>query len=391
MSYKRGMRRSRKSTLITLATIIVLVAMEAFAINYLASRNYLPEGSEHWTEDWLIHYFSPRLDKPYKAVAIVTVDPQSLEKAGLPSIPPADRAWLAKLITAVSNAGALAIGVDFYFKTPTKPDSDEALVKAIRDSKAPVVIAAVNQNYVQTDAQRKFLKEFIERTGGKAGHIGLKRAKEILSLGDRATRGIHHDDPAQNFPSFSSVLANLPEVQAVYGRHWIPEGQQRIDWLLAPEHGPVFTRYSAHEVLSPDPGKPAPNLKGKIVLIGPDFAGQDQHTLPFTVGKEKATFFPGVFVHAQALAQILDERYIHGWSAAAQFLMLFCVGLLGAASGWPFHEMRADFFVGIAGSLLIIGLSVPFFLIRMPFPTALAILAWGAAIWTGERVQTWRE
>ena len=72
-------------------------------------------------------------------------------------------------------------------------------------------------------------------------------------------------------------------------------------------------------------------MKGKIVLIGPDFAGQDQHTLPFTVGKEKATFFPGVFVHAQALAQILDGRFFHNWSSGEQFLLLFCVWPAGCA------------------------------------------------------------
>ncbi len=147
------MRGSHKSSLVTVASIVVLVALEALAINYLGSRNYLPEGSEHWTEDWLIHYFSPRLDKPYKAVAIVTVDPESLEKAGLPSIPPADRAWMAKLITAVSNAGALAIAVDFYFMTPTKPDKDAALTGAIRNSKVPVVLAAVGNANLKTESR----------------------------------------------------------------------------------------------------------------------------------------------------------------------------------------------------------------------------------------------
>jgi CHASE2 domain-containing sensor protein len=385
------MRGSRKSTLGKIAAIVAIVAVQALVINYLGRNNYLPEGSEHWTEDWLIHYFSPHLAGPHKAVAIVTVDPESLEKAGLPSVPPADRAWLAKLITAVSNAGALAVGVDFYFKTPNTPAKDEALISAIRDSKAPVVIAAVNDAYLQTEAQKKFLGDFIQRTGRPAGHIGLKRAKEIFSLGDRATRGVWHDDPSYDYPSISAALAGLPEVAAAYGKQNIPSGQQRIDWLLEPEHGQVFSRYAAHEILSPKPGAPAPDLKGKIVLIGPDFAGQDQHTLPFTVGKEKATYFPGVFVQAQALAQIMDGRFFHNWDAWEQFLLLFCVGLAGAAAGWPLHQFRADFLLGIAGSLLIIGLSVPFFMVRMPFPTALAIIAWGASIWAGQQVQGWRK
>jgi CHASE2 domain-containing sensor protein len=385
------MRGSRNSTLGTIAVIVVLVALQALAINYLGRNNYLPEGSEHWTEDWLIHYFSPRLDKPHKAVALVMVDPESLEKAGLPSTPPADRAWLASLITTVSNAGALAIGVDFYFTTPTKPDKDEALVKAIRESKAPVVLGAVSDRYLQTGHQRKFLAEFIEKTGGRAGHIGFKRAKEIFSMGDRADRFIYHDDPEQPYPSLSSVLTDLPQVTAAFGRHEIPEGQQRVDWLLDPTKSKqAFSVYQAHEVLSPTAGAPPPDLKGRIVLIGPNFASLDMHSLPFTMGNEKV-FFPGVTIHAQGIAQILDGRFFYSWSAAEQFVLLFLVGLLGAAAGWPFHGSKADFLVGIAGSLLLAGLSVPFFIARMPFPTALAILSWGGSIWLGERVQMWRK
>ena len=385
------MRGSRKSTLGTIAAIVALAAVQALVINYLGRNNYLPEGSEHWTEDWLIHYFSPRLDGPYKSIALVMVDPESLEKRPALGAAWLDRAWMGKLITAVSNAGALAIGVDFYFKTPTKPDKDEALLRAIRNSKAPVVLAAVGDTYLQTDLQKKFLREFIERSGRTAGHIGLKRAKEIFSLGDRATRGVIHSDPEQPYPSFTSALARLPEVVAALGSRDIPDGQQRIDWLLEPEGGETFARYPAYRILSPQPGEQVPDLKGKIVLIGPGFAGQDEHTLPFTVGKEKATFFPGVTVHAQALAQILDNRFFYNWSAEQQFLLLLCFGLLGAAAGWPFHEMRADFLLGAAGSLLIIGLSVPFFVARMPLPAALAILSWGAGIWTGQQIQTWRK
>ena len=50
-----------------------------------------------------------------------------------------------------------------------------------------MVLAACENAYSQTDVQKKFLRDFIERSGAPAGHIGLKRAKEVFSLGDRAT------------------------------------------------------------------------------------------------------------------------------------------------------------------------------------------------------------
>ena len=264
----------------------------------------------------------------------MTVDPESLEKAGLPSVPPADRAWMAKLVTAVSKAGALAIGVDFYFTTPTKPEKDEALVKAIRDSKAPVVIAAVSERYLQTEAQRKFLAEFIQRTGGPAGHIGFKRAKEIFSLGDRATRAVYHDDPEPSAILRFSRACHAPEV----GPRLAPTRSRKASsastgcWTPRGTTSPSCN-YSAYEVLSPEAGAPAPDLNGKIVLIGPDFAGQDQHTLPFTVGKEKATFFPGVFIHAQALPRSSTAASSTTGVATEQFLLLFCRWVGGGGGG----------------------------------------------------------
>ena len=53
---------------------------------------------------------------------------------------------------------------------------------------------------------------------------------------------MYHDDPDQAYPSLTSPLATLPEVVAAFGPHAIPEGQQRIDWLLEPEHGQVFLK-----------------------------------------------------------------------------------------------------------------------------------------------------
>ncbi len=374
--------------LLAIAILVLLVAGEAAGINYLGRNNYLPEGSEHWTEDWLIHYFSKRLDRPHKDIALVMVDAQSLEKAGLPAMPPADRAWLAKLITAVSDAGALAIGLDFYFSTATNSGKDDQLVAAIRDSKAPVVLAAVDDSFLQTEGQRKFQREFIQRTGRPAGHIYLKRSKEIFSLGDRATRAVDHGASANSYNSLTSTIAGLPQVAAAHAASVIPEGTQRIDWLLAPDGGETFTRYPAYEVIAPEPQSRPLALKGKIVLIGPDFPGLDQHSVPFSLGSDHAVF-PGVFVQAQALAQILDKRFFFNWDSMQQFLLLFGTGLFGAAAAWKFHRTHIDLFLGIAGTLLIIALSVPFFEARVPLPTALAILAWALSLSTGQRVRTW--
>ena len=371
-----------------IAAIAVLVAVQAAAVNYLGRNNYLPEGSEHWTEDWLIHYFSKRLDQPYKDIVLVIVDAESLEKSGVPATVPVDRGWMAELIMAISERGPAAIGLDFYFTSAIDPVKDEQLTTAIRDSKTPIVLAAVNDDFLRTDGQRSFQHSFIQKVGRPAGHIYLQRSQEIFTLGDKATRGVDHGLAGGQHASFSSTLVRLPEVEAIFGRQQIPDGVQRIDWLLAPEGGETFTRLSAHDILSQ--GDALASLKGKIVLIGPDFAGLDQHSVPFSLGSEQDVY-PGIFVHAQALAQILDRRFFFNWNSEGQFLLLFVVGLLGAAAGWTFHNTRADLVIGVGGSLLIIALSVPFFIAHVPLPTALAILSWALSISIAQRIRSWRE
>jgi CHASE2 domain-containing sensor protein len=370
-----------------IAAIILLVAAQAFLFNYLGLHNYLPEGSEHWTEDWLIRYFSQRRDGPQKDIAVVLVDALSLEKDGMPPTIPVDRGWMAKLITAVDNAGAKAIGIDFYYASAIDPAKDEQLATALKNAKAPVVIAALDDEELATDKQRKFQKEFIERIGRDAGHIYLKRSTEVLTLGDRAVRLIDHDPSVHGRPSLTAQLAHTPSVAAAFGKRDIPAGPQRIDWLLPPRGNETFLKIPAYEITAADKAEARQLLKDKVVLIGPDFAKLDQHEVPFSVGSQ--VHYSGVFVQAQALAQILEGRFFFQFSPLQQFLLLFTIGLLGAYVGFAFHSTRIDIALGLAGTFLIVALSVPFFLIRVPMPTALVILSWATSLSIGQRVHAW--
>jgi CHASE2 domain-containing sensor protein len=373
---------------IAIATVVALVAAQAAAVNYLGGNNYLPEGSDHWTEDWLIHYFSKRLDKPHEGVALVLVDTESLEKGGVPPIVCVDRGWMAKLVTALSELQPAAIGIDFYFSVAIDPQKDEELAAAIRDAKTAIVLAAVDDRFLRTQKQRDYQRAFIEKVKRPAGHIYLKRSKEIFTLGDRATRAIDHGRSENGYASLTSTLASLPETVAIFGAKDIPEGQSRIDWLLAQQGEAAFARYSAHEILAPDnPAELVAALKNKIVLIGPNFSGLDQLSVPFSLGSQQAVY-PGVFVHAQALAQILDDRFFFNWEPWRQFLLLFAISLGGAAVAWLSDR---DIVIGIGGSLTIVALSAPFFVAHAPLPTALAILSWALSISISQRIRSWHD
>ncbi len=145
----------------------------------------------------------------------------------------------------------------------------------------------------------------------------------------------------------------------------------------------------AYKVTAADNSEARQLLKDKIVLIGPDFAALDQHDVPFAVGSQAR--FSGIYVHAHTLAQILEGRYFLYFTPAQQFLLLFAVGLLGAYVGFVLHDTRLDIALGLAGTFLIVALSVPFFVIRVPMPTALVILTWVGSLSIGQRVRLWSD
>ncbi len=296
---------------------------------------------------------------------------------------------MAKLITAVDQAGAKAIGIDFYYFSAIDPVKDEQLISALKNAKTPIVVAAVDDASLETEKQRNFQKEFINKIGRDAGHIYLKRSTEFLTLGDRATRLVEHDAAEHGRPSLTSQLARTPNVAAKFGKIDIPEGAQRIDWLLKPRDAATFVTVPAYKVTAADNSEARQLLKDKIVLIGPDFAKLDQHDVPFTVGSQAS--FSGIYVHAHALAQILEGRFFTYATSMQQFLLLFAVGLLGAYVGFVLHDTRLDIALGLGGTFLIVALSVPFFVIRVPMPTALVILAWVGSLSIGQRVRFWSD
>ena len=365
-----------------LLAVLLLVAAEAMLFNALGRYNILPEGSEHWTEDWLIRYFSKRETEPHKDIALVLVNDETLEKEKLGPSLPVDRAWIAKLVKTIDSAGPKAIALDFYYASPIDPAKDETLAAALRNTKAPAVLAAVDGSFLATDTQRSFLRDFIERTGRSAGHIYIKRSSEALLLGDKASRLIDHGASADGYRSFASEIAHLPAVVEEFGEPAIPDGAQRIDWLLPPPGKNTFQRIPAYQIASPDDAGARGSLKDKIVLVGPDFPHADRHYAPFSVGSQ--TEFPGVFVQAQALAQILDGRFFYNWTSLAQFLFLFATGLAGAFSAVALQGSRVAILLGIAGTVVIVLASIPLFMARIAIPSALAILVWAGGITIGE-------
>jgi CHASE2 domain-containing sensor protein len=68
-------------------------------------------------------------------------------------------------------------------------------------------------------------------------------------------------------------------------------------------------------------------FKGKIVMIGGNFSDRDQHLLPLSVLGDVR--YPGLFVHAQITAQLLDQRSLATLGLPLQLVVLVLASGLG--------------------------------------------------------------
>jgi adenylate cyclase len=138
---------------------------------------------------------------------------------------------------------------------------------------------------------------------------------------------------AENDPPVDLKLdtqSNYPYVDAMLvGDHYFPLGP--LASVLVPYRGPAysFPYVSIIDILE----KKAPEsvLKDRIVLIGTSAPGlKDQRTTPFE------SSYPGVEVHANLVAGLLDDNLMHepGWLIAVEFFTLLLLsGVFGYFSG----------------------------------------------------------
>lgn len=298
----------------------------------------------------------------------------------------ANRPWVGSLLTTVAEAKPRAVGLDFFYINPVNEKTDTEFAATLRSLPAPLVLIAVGSDIAKTEAQKKFKKDFLESVNRKAGHFYLESAQELLILGDKAIRFVNHDDTrGAGYPSFTSQIATLPEVVQVFGPPppSMTSGLQRIDWLRPPRSGnDTFQRTYAQDFMAASPEARQALIKDKIVLIGAQFNDRtDRHMTPLSI--DSRNDFPGVTIHAQILAQLLEGRAVMNWPLLAQFALLFAIGFGGVLVGRSKSTVWADIGIGVLGTGIILGLSVLFFYIRAPMPTNLAIFAWAIGITIG--------
>lgn len=329
---------------------------------------------EHGTADWRTAFLSDQAATPHARIAVVTITDATLRDY---VSSPMDRGLLARIVRAVDNAGAKAIGLDVFFLKKTDADKDQALTDALRSAKAAVVLGAVDERGELDTYQREFQAQFLADIGRPVGFLNLHRDHDdVVRYTSAAFSGGKYPK------SFATLLAEAG------GTPNVVEQSRPIAWLRGPnDSAPPFVVVPAHDLIAdPDLGTP---LKGKVVLIGADRPRIDRLRTPLSVrdGNESA----GVFVHAEILAMLMDPtRAVSELSSTSARILIMFVALIGFGLGWRFGLSNVvGVLSGTAATVALVLIdAVVFREIRLILPFTLAAVSWVAGLTAGRAMRS---
>ena len=267
--------------------------------------------AEHWLYDVRVGLLTPPRPQ-HPDIVLVTVTEDTL--SNLPFRSPLDRRFLGIVIHHLATSGVRAIGVDYIFDQPTVDEDDLYLHQVIREAKIPVIVGEAALPTFLTEKQRAFQKAFLG--GLNAAYVN------VITDEDGAVREAYRGQqgPEGWKPGLADGIAGM--LGKKMGR-----GARPIAYYPALEGEQIFKAFRsfpAHTV----PLLPKAWFKDKIIILGADLTLDDLHLTPFsrTAGK-----MAGVYVHAYALAQILDQREITIPSLYEQIFVIALLAVLGAA------------------------------------------------------------
>lgn len=324
---------------------------------------------EHWTADWRSSLFADQIETQNPDIAVITISEETL--ADYPYRSPIDRGLLTELVKFSDQSGAKAIGLDIIFDQPTEDEKDTALREAFNTANSRIILGALDERVQLNERQRSFQREFLATNKKSVGYLNVRRESDgvIRYTAPPAGEG--------SYPmSFAGRMAEAAGVKIV-------KSPDRISWLKPPKDGSdIFLKIPAQIItrFGREPDNPlakniAGKLNGKLVLIGAEFKSEDRHATPMS--KLTGENMAGIFVHAQILAQLLDNRRIHHLAQVYEWPILMLIALIGVILGWRFRLKRFDFLVGLIATAILI--SADFFIFsqfRVILPFTTPFIAW---------------
>ena len=348
------------------ATLLFLIV--ALAIARYSWSIPLAAQAERGYYDFRTSHTAPVAEQDDRIVMVVFNDDTLLNTR---KRSPLDRATLARALRNIDRMGAKAIGIDILIDQPQ--DEDPELIAAFKAMRTPTYLAyadtATNADDIQHN-QQSFLDEFQAAIAGPK----VKRASIRLEVdSDNVARSWPAQPPALPPLLASALVPQSKEAKAYTGS---------IRWRLPPAvDRPLFTSlpidlFAGEEIVPAF----ADQIRGKYVLIGGDIIDSDEYQTPLR-GFYGGSII-GLEVHAQILAQTLDEIWpplLPAWAQWAIAIVVIAAGALSSMIGGALWRTAAVMVLQFAAMAYL-----PYFLVArgidtQELPAFGWLIGWGIA------------
>ncbi len=313
------------------------------------------------TYDWRVEqkiYDAKSIDD----IVIIDIDERSNQELGKYSLWP--RTYHSDLVKFLSDAGALAIGLDILYDPFTwRPEQDEEFIQTIKEA-GNVYIAiyfgeadsntfryAMNREPDGYQAEKyyyelplkemerfrheeRFESNFVEliNAGRGNGHVNFNA--DI----DGVVRRIHlftefnnHLYPSLSFKMFMDLIGSDKIVVNDAGNFELYRQGELLTEVPVDDRGNMLINYSGgfktfryipfYDVLKQR--VPAEFFENKIVFVGTSLAGLfDLRNVPFMQA------FPGVEIHTNILYTLLNQDFIRPLSSLTTFIIMAVFGII---------------------------------------------------------------
>ncbi len=303
---------------------------------------------------------------PAQAVTLVVMDDRALQCIADPLI--FWHPYYAEVITAAAAGGAKALGMDVALSIPVgkwEKDHDQLLAAAVIQASAtmPVVVAFAPGTAAQSTAMAVNVNMLAAATGRAAlPNLGVTRDDVVRNLELM-------EAPRAGSPSYQSLALAVAEAatgeqlqlrggQMSFLGHPVPEVAPRTIAINYAGRAGTYPRVSLWDVVRALRAKETDKLRGwfagRVVLLGQD-RKDDRKGNPYytfsqggsdfaVTGAERCDGPPlppadlyanmaGVEVHANAVATLLEGRYLRDLGLPGRVLVLGLIALFGNLAG----------------------------------------------------------